>query len=88
VLFRSAVLVGHVSGKEIDKEEWSIPHLDAELKADPENGIKRYRLVFARDGVWWDKEKTVDRQLGMNMVDVETYVRRLFGGQKELSVMA
>ncbi|RMZ74474.1 hypothetical protein GMOD_00003519 [Pyrenophora seminiperda CCB06] len=73
-----ADVVGRVSGKEIDKEEWSIPHLDAELRADPENKIKRYQLVFAKNGVWWDKEKTVNYQLGMSMVDVETYARKLF----------
>jgi len=73
-----ADIVGRASRKEIDKEEWSIPHLDTELKADPENRLKKYRLVFAREGVWWDKEKTVNHQLGMSMADVETYARKLF----------
>ena len=77
-----AGIVGRVSGGEVDKEEWSIPYLDAELKGDPENGIKRYRLVFTRDGVWWDKGKTVNRQLSMSMVDVKTYARRLFGDKE------
>ncbi|CAA9956701.1 NmrA domain containing protein [Pyrenophora teres f. maculata] len=74
-----ADVVGRVNGKEIGREEWSIPQLEAELKADPDNQIKKYRLVFARDGVWWDKEKTVNHQLGISMVDVETHARKLFG---------
>jgi len=73
-----AEIVGRVSGREVEKEVWNIEELEEELRKDPENGIKKYRLVFARDGVWWDKEKTVNEELGMDMLRVEEYAERLF----------
>lgn len=51
-----ADIVERVAGKEIVREEWPISHLEAELAKDPDDLIRRYRLVFARHGVWWDKE--------------------------------
>jgi hypothetical protein len=72
-----ADVVGRVTGNKVEKEEWSIEHLKSELEKDPQNGIKKYRLVFAREGVWWDKEGTVNHKLGMEMLDVETYVKRV-----------
>jgi hypothetical protein len=75
-----ADIVAKVSGKEIGRELWSVPYLKEELRKDPNDGIKKYRLVFAGEGVWWDKEGTVNEQLGMNMVVVEEYARELFGG--------
>ncbi|OAL53720.1 NAD(P)-binding protein [Pyrenochaeta sp. DS3sAY3a] len=71
-------IVQRVSGKQVEREEWSIPMLEEELKKEPEDGIKRYRLVFARDGVWWDKHSTVNHRLGMKMMDVDSYSQNLF----------
>ncbi|KAF2830375.1 NAD(P)-binding protein [Ophiobolus disseminans] len=73
-----ADIVEKVSGNEVEKEVWSVPHLEEELHEDPEDGLKKYRLVFARDGVWWDKERTVNEQLGMGMMHVEEYATELF----------
>ncbi|KAL1801692.1 hypothetical protein ACET3X_002034 [Alternaria dauci] len=73
-----AGIVRRVSGKEVKQETWSIEYLKNQLDADPDDGIKKYRLVFARDGVWWDMDKTVNVALGMEMMDVETYARDLF----------
>lgn len=52
-----------------------------ELKADSDNDIKKYRLVFAREGVWWSKEETVNHKLGMCMMDVDTYASKIFGNR-------
>jgi hypothetical protein len=73
---RLADVVEQVAGKKIDREEWTVDYLEKELAKDPENELKKYRLVFARDGVWWDKEKTVNHELGIPVMDVETYVKR------------
>jgi hypothetical protein len=73
-----AKIVGRVSGKAVEREVWSVRHLEEELRKVPEDGIKKYRLVFARDGVWWDKMGTVNAELGMEMTEVETYVGKLF----------
>ncbi|KAI4619973.1 hypothetical protein J4E80_004498 [Alternaria sp. BMP 0032] len=73
-----ADIVKRVGGKQVEKEAWSIEHLKEELDSAPEDGIKKYRLVFARDGVWWEMSRTVNKALGMNMMDVETFTRSLF----------
>ncbi|KNG49880.1 isoflavone reductase [Stemphylium lycopersici] len=80
---RLAEILGRVSGKSVEKVEWPIEHLEQELKADPEDGIKKYQLVFARDGVWWDTKRTVNHELGMSMIDVETYAWKLFGNGRK-----
>jgi uncharacterized protein YbjT (DUF2867 family) len=67
-------LVQGVRGEEVIKEEWSVPYLEEELAKDPDNGLKRYRLVFAREGVWWNKAGTVNDQLGMNLKTVKAWV--------------
>jgi uncharacterized protein YbjT (DUF2867 family) len=73
-----ADIIERIVGKNIKREEWTIPHLEAELAKDPDDVIKRYRLVFARDGVWWNKEGTVNHILEMPTVTVETYAQKLF----------
>lgn len=74
--------VGRVTGREVVREAWGIEYLEEELRKDPEDGTKKYRLVFAGDGVWWQQEKTVNYELGMKMVDVEAYTKGVFGMQK------
>lgn len=53
-------------------------YLEDELRKDPRHGIKKYRLVFAREGVWWNKEKAVNAQLGMVMMGMEEYAKSWF----------
>ncbi|KAI4647220.1 uncharacterized protein J4E79_010371 [Alternaria viburni] len=74
-----ADIVKRVSGKQIEQEAWRIEHLKKELDSAPEDGIKKYRLVFARDGVWWEMSRTVNKALSMDMMDVETFAKSLFG---------
>ena len=69
--------VERTSGKKVDREEWNIPYLEAELAKDPDDMIKKYRLVFARDGVWWDKDSTVNHELNLPVMTVEDYARKL-----------
>ena len=73
-----ADVIERVTGNWILREEWTIPHLEAELTKDPDDLIRKYRLVFARDGVWWGKDGTVNHRLGIPVMDVETYARSLF----------
>ncbi|KAJ4983905.1 isoflavone reductase [Stagonosporopsis vannaccii] len=77
-----ADIVSRVTGFEIVREAWSVEHLQEELRKDPEDGLKKYRLVFSGNGVFWEKGKTVNHQLGMEMMDVKTYVEKLFNRQK------
>lgn len=73
-----ASIVEKVSGKVVQREEWDMQYLEEEVKSDPEDGIKKYRLVFARDGVWWEKDKSVNAALGMTMMSVEDYAKKIF----------
>jgi hypothetical protein len=73
-----ANVVEKVTGTEVKREVWGIDYLEEEVKKDPEDGIKKYRLVFARDGVYWEKTGTVNSQLGMEMMSVEEYARKAF----------
>jgi hypothetical protein len=59
-----------------------VEDLEEDLRKDPEDGIKKYRLVFAGDGVWWEKERTANWELEMPMTDVEMYAKKLFGVRK------
>ena len=70
-----AELVQGETGNQVAREEWSVPYLEQELAQDPDNGLKRYRLVFAREGVWWDKAGTANDQLGMELKTVEAWVK-------------
>ncbi|KAH7083060.1 hypothetical protein BKA63DRAFT_433830, partial [Paraphoma chrysanthemicola] len=74
-----ADIVERVGGKKVRREVWDLDELEEEVRRDPEDGIKKYRLVFAREGVWWDKKFTVNEVLGMEMLGVEEYARELFG---------
>jgi hypothetical protein len=74
-----ADIIARVTGQEVQREEWSIPHLKEELAKDLENLIKKYRLVFAGDGVSWDKKLTVNHQLSIPVTDVETYAKEHLG---------
>jgi hypothetical protein len=73
-----ADVVEKVTGKVVVREICGVKYLDEEVKKDPEDEIKKYRLVFARDGVMWDKAGTVNAQLGMEMMGVEEYARKVF----------
>ncbi|KAF1352726.1 NAD(P)-binding protein [Lizonia empirigonia] len=76
-----AVVLERATGYKVVRETWSVEHLERELSKDFDDGIKKYRLVFAGEGVWWGKESTVNQELGMEMMDVETYTKKIFGVQ-------
>ncbi|KAJ4350571.1 hypothetical protein N0V95_004620 [Ascochyta clinopodiicola] len=74
-----ADVLGRVARCKVVREAWSLEDLKEELRKDPENGIKKYRLVFAGEGVWWERQTTVNHDLDMEMMDVETCAKRVFG---------
>ena len=56
---RLADVIDDVLGIEVIRELWDVPRLKRELEQDPENTLKRYRVVFAEgEGVAWDMENT------------------------------
>ncbi|KAF3044307.1 hypothetical protein E8E12_006908 [Didymella heteroderae] len=72
-----ADIMERVSGRQVLREAWSVEHLRNELQGEPDDLVKKYRVAFAGEGVYWQKERTVNYRLGMEMTDVETYARRL-----------
>ncbi|KAI9715280.1 MAG: hypothetical protein M1812_006091 [Candelaria pacifica] len=57
---RLAGFVEHYKGR-VKREVWSVDFLKEELAKDPENTIKKYRVVFAEGrGVAWDLDRTWD----------------------------
>ncbi|KAL8690004.1 MAG: hypothetical protein Q9218_004454 [Villophora microphyllina] len=63
-------------GKEkVRRQLWSLEHLQTELERDPENGIKRYRVIFAEGrGVSWEKPSTVNEERGITTTDLKSFV--------------
>ncbi len=45
---RLAGFVEKVAGEEMEKEVWSVVKLEEELVRDPNDSLKKYRIVFAK----------------------------------------
>ena len=54
-----------------------MPQLRGELAEDPDNSIRKYRVVFAEGkGVSWNVEQTFNAQRGIEVTNVESWVRQ------------
>ena len=73
---RLADIVDSVLGRKVRRVEWSVPVLKDELAKDPNDPIKKYRVVFAEGrGVSWEVGKTFNAQRGIEVLDVERWAR-------------
>lgn len=73
---RLADIVDRVLGRQVRREEWTVPALQDALMSDPEDALKKYRVVFAEGkGVAWDKAGTFNAAQGVGTVDVEHWLR-------------
>ncbi|KAI4259106.1 MAG: hypothetical protein LQ352_000900 [Teloschistes flavicans] len=64
-----------VGREKVRREVWTLDYLRTELERDPENGIKRYRLVFAEGkGVSWDKSSTANEERGLATTDLRRFL--------------
>ena len=71
-----ADIVDSVLGREVRRVEWSVPQLKAELAENPDDPIKKYRVVFAEGrGVSWNVEETFNARRGIEVVGVERWAR-------------
>jgi hypothetical protein len=76
-----ADVVENVSGKRVKREVWTVESLKDELKGDPGDGLKKYRVVFAEGrGVSWDVEKTYNVQKGIKVQDVKSFALESWSG--------
>ncbi|WP_395672562.1 aromatic alcohol reductase [Inquilinus sp.] len=70
------ILDSHL-GRNLRRVEWHIPTLSADLAADPDNALKKYRVAFAQGtGVAWDIGETFNARNGIAVTDVAGWVRR------------
>jgi len=73
---RLADIVETVRGREIKRQAWSVPFLQDELAKDPEDSLKKYRVVFAQGrGVAWEIERTFNFQRSIDTRNVEQWAR-------------
>ncbi len=71
---RVAGVVEEVLGRKVRREVWTVERLEEELKGDPEDAIRKYRVAFAVGrGVSWDVERTFNWQRGIEVTDVKTF---------------
>ena len=74
---RLADIVDSVLGRKVQRVEWSVPMLKDELAKDPNNPIKKYRVVFAEGkGVSWKVDKTFNAQRGIKVWGVERWAQK------------
>jgi hypothetical protein len=71
-----ANIVDSVLNRKVQRVEWSVPQLKDELAKDPDNPIKKYRVVFAEGkGVSWETGKAFNVQQEIEVTDVTRWVR-------------
>ena len=74
---RLASIVEDVSEKKVRRVLKTVPQLKEELKADPENGMLKYQIVFGEGvGVSWDKAGTFNATRGIETETVDEWARK------------
>ena len=70
-----AGIVETVKKTKIRRELATVEQLDQELKADPDNGMKKYRAVFAKGkGVAWPMEKSFNVRKELQFWGIKQYL--------------
>lgn len=65
-----------VTGRTFDRVLWTVPALRSAVDANPDDGMRKYRLGFARpDGVAWPKRETFNAQRGIDTIDLSEWLR-------------
>jgi phage baseplate assembly protein W len=64
-------------GRVVGRVLWDMDQLRSEIAAQPGDGMRKYRLAFARDtGVAWDKDRTFNAMQGIEVTDVPAWLAR------------
>lgn len=71
-----ADIVDQVTRRRHERELLTHERLHADLAAQPQDAMARYRVAFARgDGMWWDKAATYNAVRGIPTLDVRDWLR-------------
>ncbi len=83
---RLADTVDAVLGTKVRRIEWNVPGLVAELGQEPDNAIRKYRVVFAEGrGVAWNLDQTFNAKHGLETVNINQWARENLQKDKEPS---
>ncbi|NDL63779.1 aromatic alcohol reductase [Acerihabitans arboris] len=71
-----ADIVDSVLGGKVHRVAWDLAHLAAELARAPDDGVRKYRLAFAKGiGVAWDVNQTFNARHHIRVTGVEQWAR-------------
>ena len=63
-------------GRKLDRVAWDVPTLRDELAGDPDDAMKKYRVVFAEGrGVAWDVARTFNARRGVAVADLKQWAK-------------
>ena len=72
-----AVVLEQCLKRPIKRVEWNLDAMKEELKKNPNDGMLKYKIVFAEArGVAWKKEDTFNYKQGIKMTDLKEWVER------------
>jgi hypothetical protein len=81
---RLAKVVEHHLGRGVEWTSWDMERLRSEVAVHPEDGMRKYRLSFARSmSIARDKERTFNTTQGLEMSDVPAW-REEYGSAERL----
>ncbi|KIQ60696.1 aromatic alcohol reductase [Pseudomonas fluorescens] len=61
----------------LERVEWTVPALEADLRAEPDDQLRKYRAVFAQGrGVAWDKARTYNGERQIETTNVVRWIEQ------------
>jgi hypothetical protein len=68
--------VDRVLGIKVRRDEWTVPDLIRQLGEEPQDALRKYRVVFAQGrGVAWDRTRTFNAQRNLQACGLEEWAR-------------
>lgn len=79
-----ATIVEDAQAKPVKRELWDLAYLKNELRKDPENGLIKYRCIWAEGtGVAWPKAKSFNVRRGIEMVTAKDFAEKNLGQERK-----
>jgi hypothetical protein len=68
--------VDKVFGITVQRNEWTVSELDERLDEEPQDALRKYRVVFAQGrGVAWNKTRTFNAKKNIRVCGLEEWAR-------------